>query len=368
VFFATGVADVARATGDSDYRLTADRFWQSLTGRRMYVTGSIGPRREHEAIGEDYELPNDGYAESCAACGLADFAQRMFLLERRSEYADVLERVLYNAVLHGIALDGATTYYGNPLSDKDNVRNNCWVCCPPNLSRTVLQIGKYAYAYGDGEVFVNLFVGGTAKVPLAGGEVELRVATEYPWEGTVAITVGVKAPRSFALNLRIPGWCTQAELTLNGTSVEPLARGENGYAQLARVWQNGDALELRLAMPIVRVEAHPNVRACTGKVAVQRGPIVYGFEGLDNGGTAAITLGADPGFATERRPDVLGGITAVTGDTATGQRFFAIPFYALANRAKSCQEVWVAQKGLAPGAEWWLGALYRVLDPRKLAR
>ncbi len=368
VFFATGVADVALAGGEADWRLAAQRFWQSVTERRMYVTGSIGARREHEALGEDYELPNDGYLESCAACGLADFAQRMFLLERGSRYIDVLERVLYNAVLHGIALDGTSTYYCNPLSDKDNPRNNCWVCCPPNLSRTVLQIGRYAYAHGRGEVFVNLFVGGAAKVPLAGGEVELRVATEYPWEETVVITVGTKAPQSFALNLRIPGWCAQAELALNGASVDTRARGEHGYVRLMRQWRDGDALELRLAMPVVRVQAHPNVRACTGKVAVQRGPIVYGFEGLDNGGSATITFPADPGFGLERRGDMLGGITAVTGTTAAGQRFVAVPFYALANRAKSCQEVWVAQQGLVSSADWWLGALYRMLDPARLAR
>jgi uncharacterized protein len=166
VFFATGVADLAIATGDSDYRLATHRFWDSTTLRRMTITGGIGPRKEHEALGEDYELPNDGYYESCAACGLADFAHRLFLLERRAESIDVLERVLYNAVLHGIALDGVTTYYCNPLSDRAHPRDNCWVCCPPNLSRTLLQIGRYAYARTDRDLYVNLFVGGTVRCHL----------------------------------------------------------------------------------------------------------------------------------------------------------------------------------------------------------
>ncbi len=163
VFFATGVTDLALETGDPDYRLAANRFWDSATHRRMYVTGSLGARSEHEALGEDYELPLEGYTESCAACGLADFAQRMFLLERQAEAADTLERVLYNAVLHGIALDGLSTYYRNPLSDHDHLRDNCWVCCPPNLSRTVFQIGRYAYACGQREAWINLYVGGVAR-------------------------------------------------------------------------------------------------------------------------------------------------------------------------------------------------------------
>lgn len=364
VFFATGVADLALATGDCDYVRAAERFWRSLAGRRMYVTGGIGPRREHEAIGEDYELPNDGYLESCAACGLADFAQRMFLLERRAECADALERVLYNAVLHGIALDGTSSYYGNPLSDRDNPRYNSWVCCPPNLSRTILQIGRYAYAHGDAEIFVNLFAGGVARVPLAAGAVELAVATEYPWEGEVALAVKVASPQEFALNVRIPGWCAAAELRLNGARIDPLPRGEDGYARLARVWRTGDRIDLALAMPVERIEAHPNMRACEGKVALQRGPLVYAFEGLDNGGDAALVLGADPAFTCERRPDMLGGITAVKGVTASGRPFTAIPFYALANRGKSCQEVWAAQQGLVPSSAWWLGALYRRYAPR----
>ncbi|MFI5381881.1 MAG: glycoside hydrolase family 127 protein, partial [Tepidisphaerales bacterium] len=181
VFFATGVADVAIETGDSDYRLAANRFWDSTTLRRMTVTGSIGPRKEHEAFGEDYELPDNGYYESCAACGLADFAQRMFMLERQAESADVLERTLYNAILHGISLDGVTSYYGNPLSDRDNPRYNSWVCCPPNLSRTLFQVGRYAYAYSDSAIYVNLFVAGSATLPLKAGAVKLNVATEYPW-------------------------------------------------------------------------------------------------------------------------------------------------------------------------------------------
>jgi len=363
VFFATGVADLALATGDGDYRLAANRFWDSTARRRMYVTGSIGPRAEHEALGEDYELPNDGYTESCAACGLADFAQRMLLLEGKAEYADTMERVLYNAVLHGIALDGTTTYYRNPPSDRDHARDNCWVCCPPNLSRTVAQIGRYAFLVGPRGVTVNLFVNGTASFQVGGATVGLAVDTAYPWDGTVTLRVTAAPETPFALDLRLPGWCPGATLGLNDTAVSPLPRTDAGYARLERRWQAGDRVVLRLAMPMERIEAHPNVQANQGRVAIQRGPLVYGFEGLDNDGNLDFTLARDAGLTAEPRPDLLGGITVLKARTTDGRTVTAVPFYALANRGNSRQEVWMRQDGCQPTTTWWEGKLYRPWNP-----
>lgn len=367
MFFATGVTDLALETGDCDYRLAAHRFWNSTAHRRMTVTGSIGPRREHEALGEDYELPNDGYYESCAACGLADFAQRMFLLEARAHYADVLERVLYNAVLHGISLDGTNTYYQNPLSDRDNPRYNSWVCCPPNLSRTLFQVGRYAIARGDRDVYVNLFVGGAVAVPLTGGLVRFEIQTEYPWDGTVTITAHPAQPLTFALHLRQPGWCDRLELKVNGQSIQAVPKTDNGYVRLDREWHAGDVVSLRLDMPVQRIQAHPNIQDCAGKVALQRGPIVYALEGLDNNGQARIALGADPRCTTEHRPEFLGGVTVIRGVSDEGQPFLAIPFFALANRARSNQEVWLTQRGLKPDSSWWEGNLYRPLPPAQVS-
>lgn len=360
IFFATGVADLALETGEGDYRLAANRFWDSTTLRRMAITGSIGPRKEHEAFGEDYELPNDGYYESCAACGLADFAQRMFLLERRAEAIDVLERVLYNAIPHGISLDGTNTYYQNPLSDHDHPRDNCWVCCPPNLSRTLLQVGRYAYARTERDLYVNLFVGGAVRVPFTTGEVILRVDTDYPWQGKVNLRVETASPARFALHVRQPGWCEQASLALNASASGTKA-DDSGYWTFDREWKNGDTVSLVLEMPIRRMVAHPNIAACRGKVALQRGPIVYGFEGLDNAGNPRVTLGSDPQFRVEPQSGLLGGVTVIRGQAANGQPIQAIPFYALANRGPSAQEVWVEQQGLPPTDDWWLGALYRPL-------
>jgi DUF1680 family protein len=363
VFFATGVTDLAIETGDRDYRLAAHRFWDSTTLRRMAITGGIGPRKEHEAFGEDYELPNDGYYESCAACGLADLAQRMFLLERRAESGDVLERVLYNAVLHGISLDGTNTYYCNPLSDRDHRRDNCWVCCPPNLSRTLLQVGRYAYACTERDLYVNLFVGGAAQIPFPSGEVTLRVDTDYPWGGKVIFRLETPVPVKFGLHVRKPDWCDRANLTLNGTAslTNP---DEAGFWTFEREWKNGDSVQLDLDLPVRRMLAHPNIASCRGKIALQRGPLVYGFEGLDQNDIPRVTLGTNPKFTVEHRPELLGGVTILRSMAANGQPIQAIPFYALANRGQSAQEVWVEQQDLKGTDEWWLGGLYRPMPAR----
>jgi uncharacterized protein len=362
VFFATGVVDLALETGQMEYRLAANRFWDSTTLRRMTVTGNVGPRKEHEAFGEDYELPNDGYYESCAACGLVKFAQSMFLLERRSQSCDVLERVLYNAILHGISLDGTNSYYCNPLSDRDHPRDNCWVCCPPNLSRTLMQVGHYAYAATGHDLYVNLFVGGSARVGLKSGEVVLRVETDYPWDGQVKMRVEAGSPRRFALRVRKPGWCDRAAWKLNG---EPLRTDADysGYWVFERSWRSGDLLSVTLEMPLRRMVAHPNVMSCRDNAAIQRGPIVYGFEGLDNK-EFPVALAADCGLRAEHRPNLLGGVTVIHGIGANGRPVLAIPFYSLANRGKSWQEVWVKQQGLKPSSDWWLGALYRPLTDK----
>ncbi len=361
-FFATGVADLALAAGEPDYRLAANRFWDSVTLRRMTITGSTGPRHEHEALGEDYELPNNGYYESCGACGLADFAQRMFLLEGGSDSGDVLERVLYNAVLHGISLDGTHSYYQNPLSDMNRERYNSWVCCPPNLSRTLFQVGRYAYASGGRDAYLNLFVAGTVQLPMEGGPVGLKIKTEYPWEGRVDISVTPGNVSRFAINLRWPGWCERATLAINGSAVNPLTKTDRGYIRLEREWRDNDVIGFVMEMPVQRIEAHPMIKDCVGKVALQRGPLVYGFEGVDNGGKAAIELGEQPQLRVEARPDLLGGVRVVTGDDAEGKGFVAIPFYAMANRAKSVQEVWIMQRGWKASEAWWEGRLYRNAD------
>ena len=367
IFFATGVADVALETGDPDMRAAAERLWASAAKRRMYITGSIGARKKHEAFADDYVLPNEGYTESCAVCGMADFAHRMFLLKADAHCADVLERTLYNGILHGISLDGKSFYYRNPLTDKDHPRGNNWCCCPPNLSRTLMKIGRYAYAHGDDDIYVNLYIAGSAEISLRSNKVTLTGKTEYPWEPKVRIVVDPAKEDKFTIKLRIPAWCENAALKLNAAEIEkPLVR--SGYAVLNRTWKSGDLIELELPMPVRRIEAHPQVKADNGRVAIQRGPIVYGLEALDNPAGIDISLAVDPDFVAEYRPNFLHGTTIVKGKSSEEKPFTAIPFYALANREKSSQLVWLEQKAHKSDSAGWRGKLYRALDSSNLQR
>ncbi len=190
--------------------------------------------------------------------------------------------------------------------------------------------------------------------------------TDYPWDGRVRLRVENDIAEPVALNLRRPGWCASCTLRLNGQSVVPVPLNDDGYIAMRRTWKAGDTIELMLEMPVQRIEAHPNIRDCVGKVALQRGPIIFGFEALDNGGRLDLELGADPAFEAVRQPELLGGITAIKGKAVDGRPLLAIPFYALANRDKSAQEVWLKQRGLKPGGDWWESSLYRPLNPRQL--
>jgi len=360
MFFATGVADLGMEAGDKSLCDAARRLWTSTTQRRMYVTGSVGSRVEKEAFGEDYELPNrEGYCESCANCGLMNFAHRMLRMDGNAEAADVLELALYNGVLHGIALDGKSTYsYKTPLSDANHSRSGWGMCCPSTLYRTLMQVGRYVYGFSENDIYVNLFVGSTGQVPLKAGPVTIRQETEYPWTGAVRISVDPGKETEFALRVRIPGWSQGAELKLNGKKIEPLDV-EKGYAVIRRTWSKDDTVQLDLPMPVRRVEANPLVVADSGKVAIQRGPIVYGMEALDNDGRALVSLPSDPKFQAEARPDMLGNVTVIQGKTSDDKPFLAVPFYALANRGISIQEVWLYQAGKGNRKEGWEGKLYR---------
>jgi DUF1680 family protein len=365
MFYATGIAEVANEAGDESLKGAARRLWRNTIERKMYVVGAVGSQEEDEAFGPDYHLPNKAYAESCANCGLLYLAQAMFLLDGESGSIDVLERALYNAVLHGISLDGTTTYYRNPLTDALNPRNNIWICCPPCLSRTLLRVQEYIYARDANSLYVNLYVGSTARFTLPAlndNEIELQQQTNYPWDGGVKITINPAQPATFALRLRLPSWCRAATLRVNGKTIErPTV--EKGYAVLTRRWSRGDTVELDLPMPVERIEANPLIKGNNGLVALQRGPLVYGFEGLDNGGGVDFQLAADTQFVASHRDDWLGGVTKITTATSTGQSYVGLPFYVLANRAPSQQRVWIPQNTNTPTttSSLWRNELYRQL-------
>jgi uncharacterized protein len=394
-------ADVAAYTGDRRLIEALHALWRDVVSQKMYVTGGIGARRQGEAFGDAYELPNDtAYCETCAAIGLALWAHRMNLLEADAQYVDTLERALYNGVLSGIGMDGKRFFYVNPLaSDGTHHRQpffSC-ACCPSNVVRLVPSLPGYVYAVTGGKqsgkseaVFVNLYVAGTADVPLSGNKVKLTQETRYPWDGAVRLTVSPEKAGPFAVCLRIPGWCrgakktsqdsplplagegpgvsavgaaTDLKISVNGELLSAL-NIEKGYACIEGSWQRGDVIELNMSMPVERIEANPQVAADRGRVAVQRGPIVYCFEAADNGGKVKdIALAADPQLAVECRKDLLGGVYVVTGLSADGRKVTAIPYYAWDHRSPGEMIVWVKQQGKPADAPTddpaWKDALYR---------
>ena len=376
VYLYSGMADVARETGDEQLKETVRKLWQSITRRRMYVTGSIGSSEYGEAFTFDYDLPNDTiYGETCAAIGLVFFARRMLALEAKSEYADVMERALYNGVISGMQLNGQRFFYVNPLevlpeaSEKDQhkrhvkVERQKWfgcACCPPNLIRCVSSLEDYICSANGRDLYIHLYAGGTVDAAVNGGRAVLDIATEYPWKDTVTFTV--KADADFALRLRRPGWCTGAALAVNGKKTD--APCENGYLVLDRAWKAGDTVTLRLDMPVALVAASPRVYEDAGKLAVMRGPVVYCLEEPDNGRALHLLRlsGAKPeDFTVTWKPEKLGGIMELTcpgireTDEGWEDTLYSgtlpvavrpvtltfIPYYSWANREPGEMRVWI---------------------------
>ncbi|HPD29503.1 MAG TPA: glycoside hydrolase family 127 protein [Phycisphaerae bacterium] len=315
MYLYSGVTDVAAITGDKEYLQTLDTIWHDVVTRKMYITGGVGARHEGEAFGGAYELPNDSaYAETCAGIGLAFWAHRMLMLHGESRFADVLERELYNAFPSSVSLKGDAFFYVNPLSSKGEHHRQPWygcACCPTNIVRVMPQVPGYAYSQSDDGVWVNLYMAGEGTVALKSGEVKLAVDTKYPWEGKVKIKVTPREPAEFAINLRVPDWCEQVTVSLNGTAI-PNPTMDKGYAVIRRQWKAGDAIEMDMAMPVRRIQAHPNVAANRGRVALQRGPMVFCLEAVDNGGKVFdLVLPRDAELKTEFRPNMLGGIMTI---------------------------------------------------------
>jgi DUF1680 family protein len=378
MYLYSAVADIAALTGDHGYMDAMDRIWEDVVQRKMYITGGIGPSAHNEGFTVPYDLPNDtAYAETCASIGMILWNHRLNLLHGDARYADVLERVLYNGLLSGISLDGVKFFYTNPLGSKGNHHRRPWytcACCPPNVLRVLLSLGQYIYAYSDDAVYVNLYVGSSVKIPVAGTTVTLRQETKYPWDGKVRITVDPAESAEFAICLRIPGWSRHATTGLDDGRAPARTVLQDGYARIQRKWKRGDVANLELPMPIRRIAANPRVRANTGKVALQRGPLVYCLEAADNGGRVRhLTLPRDARLHAEHRPDLLGGVTAIRGtalatdnegwDDALYQHaaeakstdFVAIPYYAWDNRAAGEMVVWLPESPLLlepPPVRW----------------
>jgi DUF1680 family protein len=367
MYLYSGTADVAAYSGDPRLIAAMDRLWRNVVEQKMYITGGIGARHDGESFGDPYELPNDtAYCETCAAIGLALWAHRLNLMHGDAQYADVLERVLYNGILSGVALHGELFFYVNPLSSVGKHHRQPFfscACCPSNVVRFIPSVPGYVYAVGKNGVYVNLYVAGSGKVKLGDGEVKLTQETQYPWDGKVKLTVEPGSQKDFAINLRVPGWCRGAKVKVRGSAVEQ-PQIDRGYLPLSGAWQSGDVIELNLPMEVERIEAHPRVKADAGRVALQRGPVVYCFEGVDNGGRAHdIVLPRQPKFTTEHSADLLGGVTVIKTTDQKGRKLMAVPYHVWDHRQPGEMAVWVMQEGKSPTSPVddasWSGKLYR---------
>jgi hypothetical protein len=381
-----GMADVAALLGLSEYVRALDRLWEDEVSTKLALSGGIGARRQGEAFGEAYELPNaSAYNETCAAIGNAMWNHRMALLHGDARYVDVLERIIYNGVPSGVSLSGDRFFYPNPLASAGSYHRSPWFdcsCCPVNVVRFLPSIAGYVYAHDEEGIFVNLYVSGTGRVRRAGhGTVTMRQESRYPWDGSIRVVVEPEQAHEFELRLRVPGWASgrpvpgdlytylesgseppPVTLAVNGQRVERIEL-KRGYATIERTWQRGDTVELTLPMAIRRVLAHERVEADRGRVALERGPIVYCIEGADTDGRVRhLWLPDGARLSTEHRSDLLGGVSVITGTAAARERgadgatietreipFTAIPYCVWDNREAGEMAVWLPRT--ADGAE-----------------
>ena len=338
-----GMADVAAYTGDQGYIDALNRLWDDVVLRNMYITGGIGQSASNEGFTEDYDLPNlTAYCETCASVGMVLWNWRMNQFTGDSKYIDVLERSLYNGALAGISLAGDKFFYVNPLESMGDHHRQAWygcACCPSQVCRFLPSIGNYVYGVSNNALWVNLYMGSQAEVAMGKKTLTLTQETNYPWDGAVALKVGMKGSLKTQVRLRIPAWCKSYTLAVNGEPIEALV--ENGYAIIDRKWKNDDVVTINFEMPVELVSADPRVKDDIGKRAVQRGPLVYCIEEVDNPmDFDSLQIVENTAFDTHFKADKLGGIVEVTAHTGE-QTLNYIPYYAWDNREAGKMKVWV---------------------------
>ena len=367
------MTDIAALTGDTQYAAAVKALWSNVVGKKLALTGGIGARHDGEAFGDDYELPNlTAYNETCAAQASILWNQRLFRLTGKAKYIDILERTLYNGFLSGIGMDGTSFFYVNPLACDGEYQFNRGIamhrqpwyqtsCCPTNIVRLLPSLSGYVYARRDEEIFVNLYVAGEGRFRIKDTDVRIRQVTDYPWDGNIVLQVTVSKPLSFNLKLRLPGFTRSqplpsdlyryvktsyedAILSLNGMLIPYVLK--DGYISLEQEWRSSAEILLTLPLPVRRVVANDAVDELRGKVALERGPIVYALESADNDSPVLdLTLEDSCQLTAEHQPNLLGGVTTIRGLALDGAGaptpFTAIPYYAWGHRGVGPMTVWL---------------------------
>lgn len=354
----SAVTDLVAILEDKEYKNAVNRVWDNIVSKKLYITGGIGARSfiQGEGFRDNYDLPNfDSYCETCAAIGNIFWNHRLFLLSGDAKYIDILERTLYNGFLVGISLDGKAFFYNNPLASKGKFVRKKWFkvpCCPTNIIRFLPQIPSFIYGIKGKTIFINLFISNNSKFLLDGEYISLEQKTNYPWEGNIKVIIKHIQKREFSIALRIPGWARNKPVPsdlyyyLNRNDVKPIIKinhelidfkVEKGYAKIHRVWQDNDIIELNIPMPIRRVLSNKKVEENIGRVAIQRGPILYCIESIDNklDSIFNLYLDNDDKLRSKYREDMLGGVSIVFN------KLNLIPYYSWANRDKSEMIIWI---------------------------
>jgi len=361
-----GATDIFLETGEIDILQTLMKLWNDMMNYKIYITGGVGSRHVSESFGKRFELPNErSYAESCAAVANFMWNWRMFLATGDAKFVDVMELLLYNAVLASISLDGSKYFYFNPLADRGEIRRQNWftcACCPPNLLRLLISVPGYFYCLSEKGIWINFYATSEARISYNGIFINLKQVTNYPWDGNVKIKIFPEKALEFSIFLRIPGWCNEAKVTLDGKALRTKA---GTYLEIKKLWDQGDALELILPMTIKLMTSHPHVSNNFARVALKRGPIVYCLEQADNQEFDVwdVLLINSMNLNANYERDLLGGVVTILGEgvvfdkspwkselyTSLDQPTFkmkkvkikAIPYYAWGNRQPGPMIVWI---------------------------
>lgn len=382
VYMYSGMADVAALTGDTAYIRAIGNIWDNVVTKKLYLTGGIGARHHGEAFGGNYELPNmTAYNETCAAIGNVYWNHRLFLMHGDAKYYDVLERTLYNGLISGVAIDGGSFFYPNPLEsngiykfNQETCHRQPWfgcACCPSNISRFIPSLPGYIYAVKDNSIYMNLFVENSSDLQVNGKKVTIKQTTGYPWDGNIHVEVTPQRKQAMALKIRIPGWVRNQvvpsdlysyadgkevgyTVKVNGEIVK--SQQEKGYFTINREWKKGDKVDIAFDMTPRVVHAHEKVEADKGRVAFERGPIVYCAEWPDNDAkipsvliplspeVEVVNKSAMPHYGTQLKTQAQSlfinekGLLETRNITLT-----LIPYYAWAHRGVGEMAVWLPQ-------------------------
>lgn len=367
----SGVADVASLTNDTAYCNALNRIWDNMASKKLYITGGVGSRPQGEGFGPEYELHNHtAYCETCASIANVYWNHRMFLGSGQSKYIDVLERALYNGVISGVSLSGDKFFYDNPLESMGQHERQHWfgcACCPGNVTRFMASVPHYMYATQGDDIYINLYIQSKADIETDNNKVELTQNTNYPWEGTIQCIVKPEKESEFALRFRIPGWAQGAPVptdlytftseagkytvSVNGKNVN--TEQNDGYVTIVRNWKGNDVVEINLPMDVCQIRAHEKVEDDRGKLAIERGPIVYCLEGRDQADSTVFNKYIPEGskFESSYQKDILNGVVLLTttayevGKDGSSKEVpvTAIPYSTWNNRGADQMAVWMPE-------------------------